>query len=73
MLDYPTILSSAGVGIAAIVALWRMNTDLKKELRQDVSQIRSDLRQDMSEIRQRLTLSQESVASIRERVAKLET
>ena len=64
-MDYQTI----GVGIAVIVALWRMIRDLK----QDINSLKRDLRQDMAEIRQALTLNQESLASVRERVAKLES
>ena len=72
MADYPTIVSAAGVGVGVLVALWRMNSDLKRDLKQDVGGIRNDLKQDMAEIRQTLILNQENLTNVRERVARLE-
>ena len=72
MSDYQTILSAAGVGVGVLAVLWRMNSDLKRDLKQDVGEIRKDLKQDMAEIRQTLTLGQENLTNVRERVARLE-
>lgn len=51
-----------GVGIAIIVVVWRLNRDLKHDLRHDIQEIRQDIR----ELRQDFN-------GVRERVAKLET
>lgn len=50
-MDYQTILSVLGIGIANVVALWRMNRDLKQDLKNDIN----DLRQDMKDLQQRLS------------------
>ena len=61
-MDYQTILSVLGIGIANVVALWRMNRDLKQDLKNDINNLRqdtksdiNDLRQDMKDVQQRLS------------------
>ena len=61
-MDYQTILSVLGIGIANVVALWRMNRDLKQDLKNDINHLRqdtkndiNDLRQDMKDVQQRLS------------------
>lgn len=61
-MDYQTILSVLGIGIANVVALWRMNRDLKQDLKNDINNLRqdtkndiNDLRQDMKDLQQRLS------------------
>ena len=61
-MDYQTVLSVLGIGIANVVALWRMNRDLKQDLKNDVNNLRqdtkndiNDLRQDMKDVQQRLS------------------
>ena len=60
-MDYQTVLSVLGIGIANLVALWRMNRDLKQDLKSDINGLRQDtksningLRQDMKDVQQRL-------------------
>ncbi len=51
MIDYSALLSTGG-GVAGTVAvLWRTSTDLKREIKQDVSDLRNDLKQDEDVIR----------------------
>ena len=71
--DYPTILSAAGVGAAAVLTLWRINTELKREIKKDVSRLGDHLRQDIKEIRESLTRSEERISRVSERVTKLES
>ena len=61
-MDYQTVLSVLGIGIANVVALWRMNRDLKQDLKNDINNLRQDtkddingLRQDMKDVQQRLS------------------
>ena len=72
MSDFQTIISVVSVGVGVLVAIWRMNSDLKRDLQQNVGEIRKDLKQDMAEIRQTLSFSQENLTNVRERVARLE-
>ena len=61
-MDYQTVLSVLGIGIANVVALWRMNGDLKQDLKNDINNLRqdtrndiNDLRRDMKDVQQRLS------------------
>ncbi len=61
-MEYQTVLSVLGIGIANLVALWRMNRDLKQDLKNDINNLRqdtksdiNDLRQDMKDVQQRLS------------------
>lgn len=61
-MDYQTVLSVLGIGIANVVALWRMNRDLKQDLKNDINNLRqdtrndiNDLRRDMKDVQQRLS------------------
>ncbi len=50
-MDYQTVLSVLGIGIANVVALWRMNRDLKQDLKNAIN----NLRQDTKDVQQRLS------------------
>ncbi len=61
-MDYQSVLSVLGIGIANVVALWRMNRDLKQDLKNDINNLRqdtrndiNDLRRDMKDVQQRLS------------------
>ena len=61
-MDYQTVLSVLGIGIANVVAPWRMNRDLKQDLKNDINNLRqdtrndiNDLRRDMKDVQQRLS------------------
>ena len=51
-MDYQTVLSVLGIGIANVVALWRMNRDLKQDLKNDINNLRQDTRNDINSLRQ---------------------
>ena len=51
-MDYQTILSVLGIGIANVVALWRMNRDLKQDLKNDINNLRQDTKNDVNNLRQ---------------------
>ena len=64
VIDYSTIISAAGVGVAAIATLWRTNTELKREIKKDISQLHDNLTQDMDVIRKVFTSSKECTQSV---------
>ena len=49
-MDYQTVLSVLGIGIANVVALWRMNRDLKQDLKNDVNNLRQDTKNDINDL-----------------------
>ena len=51
-MEYQTVLSVLGIGIANVVALWRMNRDLKQDLKNDISGLRQDMKNDINNLRQ---------------------
>lgn len=51
-MEYQTVLSVLGIGIANLVALWRMNRDLKQDLKNDINNLRQDTRNDINNLRQ---------------------
>lgn len=50
-MDYQTVLSVLGIGIANVVALWRMNRDLKQDLKNDINNLRRDTKDDINSLR----------------------
>jgi len=51
-MDYQTVLSVLGIGLANVVALWRMNRDLKQDLKNDINNLRQDTKNDINNLRQ---------------------
>ncbi len=51
-MDYQTVLSVLGIGIANVVALWRMSRDLKQDLKNDINNLRQDTKNDINNLRQ---------------------